>query len=58
MAPAGYPTAPLGATAETTRQGHGSATPPKNPETRQKQIKDDTHHQTGEGGTRKEYEKP
>ena len=43
MAPAGYPTCILGATAEAPRQGHGSATQPnkpkKNPETRHKRIR-------------------
>ena len=57
MAPAGYPTCILGATAEAPRQGHGSATQPnkpkKNPETRHKRIRGHPPPDR-EGGTRKE----
>ena len=51
MAPAGYPTCILGATAEAPRQGHGSATQPnkpkKNPETRHKRIRGHPPPDTG-----------
>ena len=60
MAPAGYPTAPLGTTVETTRQDHGSATQPKNSRDKAKNKLKSWHPppDRGKEGTRRWYKKP